>query len=273
MQFAATNVEPSPNSKVTVTFAGLMLLRPGAYNTLEVGIHKFNRDHTFQVMLIVNKPQRPPRVIRLLAGPLFSDFEMIVDQPGAGIQKFVASEDEFDRSNEENNPLDFRWSFNLQALPGHEQVDINDGAKPIAKLNSGVLYTPNLTRKGLDPRLVSGFDEFNLHQFSADLGASVELPAGAKMTLKWTELGEPQEIVLPRDPPDPDGTTYTVALLNDPVISDPPAHDELKEYYKVLTIENQEIPEDMQCRIVVPPNHKSDEIPCLAGVLEKPGTH
>ena len=272
MQFAATNVEPSPNSKVTVTFAGLMLLRPGAYNTLEVGIHKFNRDHRFQVMLIVNKPQRPPRVIRLLEGPLFSDFEMIVDQPGQGIQKFVASDDEFKRDNEANNPLDFRWSFNLQALPGHELVDINDGARPCARLNTGVLYTPNLTLKGLDPLQVIGFEQEKLHRFAADLGAAVALPDGAKMTLKWTELGVPQKIVLPRDPPDPEGTTYTVALLNDPVINDPSDHDEMREYYKVLQIENQPVPDDLQCRIVVP-DHKSDEIPCLAGVLERPGGH
>src|SRR5690242_8902022 len=145
MPFTPTNIEPSPNSKVTVTFAGLMLLRQGVGNTLEVGIHKFSPTHSFQVILVANKPNRPPRLIRLLSGPLFSDFEMIVDpNPATGIQKFVASPDPFDRNHPNNNLIDFRWSINVRSLPGHDEVDFNDGAKPIAKLNAGVLYTPNL---------------------------------------------------------------------------------------------------------------------------------
>ena len=273
MPFTPTDIEPCPRSKVTVTFAGLMLLRPGADNTLEVGVHKYNRDHTFQVLLVVNKPQRPPRVIRLLTGSLMDDFNMIVEPaPEAGIQKFVASNGEFDRGNPNNHPLDFRWAINLRALPGHEEVDFNDGAKPIARLNTGVLYTPNLTRSGLEPLLKWGNEEKQLHRFSADLAASVELPEDTGMTLSWTELGKSQELVLPRDPPDPEGTTYTVVLLNDPAYSDPVPHDELEEYYKILEIRGQPVSEDIQCRIELPPDHKTDEIPCLAGVLEPRGT-
>lgn len=274
MPFTPTNVEPDPQSTVTVTFAGLMLLRPGADNTLEVGIHKYNRDHTFQVMLIVNKPCRPPRLIRLLSGPLFSDFEMIVEPgPVEGVQKFVTDEETFDACNGRIGDKDFRWAINFAALPGHEGVDFNDGAKPIAKLNTGILYTPNLTRENLNPVLTWGANgQKPLGRFSADLAASVKLVEDTGMTLRWTELGKVIEIPLPREN-DPVGTTYTVALLNDPPYSDPIEHDELFEYYKILRIGDNEVPENFQCHIVLPPNHKSDEIPCLAGVLDPPGTH
>ena len=267
MPFTPTDIEPCPRSKVTVTFAGLLLLRPAADNTLEVGVHKFSRDHTLQVILIVNKPQRPPRLIRLLTGPLVDDLKLTIDPaPQAGVQKFVASNTEFDRSNENNHPLDYRWVINMQSFEGHEQIDINDGAKPIAKLNGGVLYTPNVTRQGLNPQLVCNEEPTPLHRFAADLGAAIDLPGETKMRITWSELGKPQEQILPRDPPDPEGTTYTVALLNDPLISEPAPHDELEEYYKVLEIG----PEVGHCSIILG-DHKTDEIPCLPVVLEPRG--
>lgn len=291
MQFAPTNVEPtvelSPNSKgtdtkdtkVTVTFAGLMLIKPGPGNTLEAGIHKFSRDHSFQVILIVNQPGLPPRVIRLLQGPLFSDFEMIVNPAGAGVQKFVADNNPFVPSNEANNEKDFRWAFNFGALPGHDQVDINDGARPVVKLNAGVLYAANLIHNDLGLVLRQGFEETDLERFSIDLAASVDLPEGTKMTLQWKELGEPHYLTLPRAT-DRDLTTYTVAIVNDPpvyidpmVSEDSSKHDEFDEYYKVLQIGGAPVSEDLRCHIVVPPGHRSDEIPCLIGVMEPPGAH
>lgn len=279
MQFAPTNVEPSPDSKVTVTFAGLMLIKPADGNALEAGVHKFSRDHSFQVMLVVNQPGLPPRVIRLCQGPLFSDFEMNVNPAGAGVQKFVPNDDAFDPSNGANNKKDFRWAFNFAALPGHDQVDINDGARPTVKLNAGVLYSANLTREDLEPTLQQGFNQIPLHRFSMDLAASVELPENSKMTLTWKDLGTQQIVALPRDT-DPEGTTYTVAVLNDPPVfydpaagEDPSSHDEFDEYYKVLQIGNAIVPNKIRCHIKLPPNHRSDEIPCLIGVVEKPGTH
>lgn len=279
MQFAATNVEPSPDSKVTVTFAGLMLIKPADGNTLEAGVHKFSRDHFFQVMLIVNQPGLPPRVIRLLQGPLFSDFEMIVNPAGAGVQKFVADGDAFNPANEANNEKDFRWAFNFEALPGHDQVDINDGARPAVKLNAGVLYAANLIQSDLGLVLRQGFEDQDLPRFSIDLAASVDLPEGAKMTLQWNELGERRYLTLPR-PADRELTTYTIAIVNDPPVYIEPVeseasskHDEFYEYYKVLEIEGASVSDDLQCHIVVPTGHRSDEIPCLIGVLERPGSH
>jgi hypothetical protein len=277
MQFAPTNVEPSPTSKVTVTFSGLLLIKPGADNTLEAGIHKLSSDHFFQVMLIVNKPNLPPKVIRLFQGPIFSDFEMVVNPAGDGVQKFVA--DQFDPENAATSEKDFRWTFNFATLQGHEEVDFNEGARPMAKLNAGVLYAANLIQKGLGLSLRQGFESYPLGQFSIDLAAAIDLPKGTTMTLMWREWGEQRTVTLP-NASDPDDTTYTVALVNDPpdyadpqVNQDASNHDEMIEYYKVLQIGGAPVPPGVECHIEVAPGHRSDEIPCLIGVMEPPGAH
>lgn len=268
MPFTPTNVEPSIDSKVTVTFSGLMLLKPGANNTLEVGIHKLNRDHAFQVFLIVKKTKNPPKLIRLFSGPLHSNLEMVVNDPGAGIQTFVSPNKTFDAQSERNNPLDFRWAFNFAALPGHERVDLNDGAKPMATLNSGVIYASNLSGKNRGLVLESVDNEIPVYQFAADLAVSVDFK-GTQMTFKWT--GGPQpDFVLPRIS-DEDDTTYTVALVNDPPSIKRPAHDEFEEYYKILQIDNRAVPNDLRYKFKGSPKELSDEIPCLAGILVRPG--
>jgi hypothetical protein len=270
MPFTPTDVEPATNSKVTVTFAGLLLLRQGPGNSLEIGIHKFSNSHSFEAILIINKPNRPPTLIRIVPGPLFSNFVMEVDPaPATGVQKFVASPDPFDRNHPNNNPLDYRWSFNLRSLPGHDQVDFNDGATPIATLNAGVLYTPNLTRAGLHPILTTGAVQTDLNRVGADLAASVPLPVGYQMKLNWSVLGENQPLVLPRDT-DPPDTTYTISLINDPpaLVRGPAGHDELKEYYKVLRIGNNPVLPALQARLDTARNQLTDEVPCLPVVVE-----
>ena len=64
MAFIRTTGVPSPNTTVTVSFAGLLALRSGPTESCEIGVHRFSSDHTFQVMLVVKKPNRPPRLIR-----------------------------------------------------------------------------------------------------------------------------------------------------------------------------------------------------------------
>lgn len=268
MPFNRTNMPPSTNSKVTVTFTGLMLLKPAADDSCEIGIHRFNTTHLFQVILVVYKPDRPPRLIRLLSGPLTDTFEMsVTPTPTTRFQAFAASEGDFDRSDVSNDPLDYRWSFNMRSV--HPNADFNNGAKPVATLNAGVLYTPNLTREGLTLELVRGdtaLDEFP--RIGADLAAAIELPPRSKMKIKWNELGDPQFLELPRDT-DPEGTTYTIALLNDPPISSPVIHDELALFYKVLQEEGGgPIESGDKCRLDVPDSGKTDEIPCLPIILD-----
>lgn len=273
MPFIRTSTPPSTNSTVTVEIAGLLALRPGANDSCEVGVHRFSRIHAFQVMLIVKKPTRPPRLIRLLSGPLTSDLEMsVVPNPGTGFRVFASAgaSDPFNRAaNPPDNAelaLDHRWALNVRGLPNHHDADFNQGGRPLVKLNTGVLYTSTLTRPTLQIMLKCGETETNLHRIAADLAVAIELQGQSKFVIGWSEFGEPVDpVVLPR-PRDPEGTIYTVVLLNDPPITNPPIHDELKEYYRILVRGNGS-PIDPQCRLTVSEPQKTDEIPCLAVLL------
>lgn len=262
MPFATTNNVPSTNPKVTVKFAGLLLLKPAAGDNCEIGIHRFSGIHSFQVMLIVNKPNRPPTVVRLITGSLTSDLAITVNpRPSAG---FAVFEDAvFDRTLPNSNELDHRWALNVRSLADHSDVDYNNGGRPVATLNAGVLYTPTLSPEHLNPELVRGLDITPLNRIAAELAASIEMTTET-VTIAWHELGEPQPpVVLPR-PLDPPNTNYTIVLMNDPPISSPTAHDELALYYKVLRKPGGfEVLNDQKFRLEIPYPHKTDEIPCL----------
>src|SRR5262249_19331401 len=135
-------------------------------------------------------------------------------------------------------------------------------------LNAGVLYTPTLTRDGLNPELVRGIARIPLFRLAGELAAAIELTT-ENVVIAWSELGEPQPpITLPRSIDAQDPTTrYTILLMNDPPISSPPPHDELDRYYKVLRRNGFEIPNPERFRLEIPYPHKTDEIPCLSVLL------
>jgi hypothetical protein len=264
MAFTPTTTQPlTACAQITVRFAGLLLLRPDAENNCEVGIHRFNNDHTFQIMLIVRKPQRPPTLIRLVTGALTRPFAIdVTPNPGTGVQAFAPTPAPFLRNAPNNNELDYRWALDLRTI--HANADFNDGARPVATLNAGTLYTPTVTRLVLNPQLVQGLIRTPLHRFSADLAAA--LPTGSTVELSWDELGEPRRVTLPR-PLDPQGTTYTISLINDPPVFGAAAQDELDLYYRVLVDSGTPIPINKRCRIAYSPGPTTDEIPCMPVVL------
>jgi len=280
MPFSPTTIQPlTAAAKVTVKFAGLMLLKPGADDRLEVGIHRFSSDHSFQVVLVIKKPTRPPTLIRLVNGPLTRPLRINVTSiPSPGVQTFEATPGPFVRSALTNNEFDFRWAVNMRSL--HPGVNFNDGAEPVATLNAGVLYTPALTRPTLNPELVQGeeptiTDRIPLFRFSADLAASISLPVGGQVRLNWHELGVPRSFVLPRPlTVDPAETTYTIALMNDPpnILAasreEGPPHEELDLYYRVLEDTRGLIPfEERYTLKVTPLGPTTDEVPCMPVTL------
>jgi hypothetical protein len=230
----------------------------------DIGIHHFARTHLFQAFVVVNKPKLPPTLIRLTNGPLTAKFQIVANPVVTGFQVFTRDDDPFDPNAAGNDVLDYRWAINMRELnPG---VDFNEGAEPIATLNDGILYTSNLSRDDLNPVLVHA-GPHPRRQIAADLSASINLPAGGTLIMKWEEFGDNKEFKLPREGFDPAGTTYTIIILNDPPATDPSPHDELALYYKVLRIEGAEVPEDDQWELIFDSDHKLDEIPCPPVVL------
>jgi hypothetical protein len=262
MPFAITNIEPRTDAKVSVKFAGLLLLRPNG-STCEVGVNRFTTTHEFQVTLVIQKPNRPPTLIRLTTGPLTAPFNISADPvPLAGFSVF--EREPFDRSSS-SHELDYRWALNLRDK--HPDADYNEGAYPPVILNAGVLYTSTLTREGLEPQLNKPPEQDLLNRVAADLAVAIDLPCNGKVNLDWSELGAPQHLELPREN-DPEGTIYTISLMNDPPLTSIVEHEELKLYYKVLQVPTATagvapIAENERWRLDVPDQSRTDEIPCL----------
>ena len=280
MAFITTPTPPPVDARVIIKFAGLLLLKPGENNSCEIGIHRLSDTHSFQAMVIVNKPGRLPSVIRLVTGPLTRPIAIDVRDPGPGVRAFNANGVTsvprvtgvprvtlpFDRSSPTNHEQDFRWAINMAEI--HKYPDFNDGARPVATLNAGTLYTPNLIRPTLNPKLVKGETRIRLHRFSTDLAAAISLGDGNRVVLSWDVEGEPTEFTLPRPSEVSElDTKYTVLLLNDPPISDALPHDEFAHYYEVLESGRALIPDDKRYRLELEADPTTDEIPCMPVVI------
>src|ERR1044072_4492804 len=135
------------NPLVTVKFSGLMVLQPGDNKTCKVGVHKFNRTHLFQAILVISKPGQAPILITLFTGPLQDNFSIRLDpdpNPAQGDFK-VLQKGNFDPTTlanpnpagADNNANDYRWAINLQAPAGG--IAINEGGAPSVILKTGVL--------------------------------------------------------------------------------------------------------------------------------------
>ena len=278
MPFQTTATAPCSNSKVTVVFSGLVVFRPGADNTCEVGIHRFSTSHQTQVLLMINKPGKPPMVLPLLKGPLTSDFSIglqIGETPLANdFTAFAPTPEPFVRSASQNDDRDYRWAVNFKEQ--HPNVNLNNGAQPFVKVKTGVLFTPHLTRLGLGPRLIRGEEEeqeiVELHRLAAGMAVAINPTGDAKVLLSWNDLGDKFERILPReiDALEPN-TTYTVLVINDPPGFSTPAHSEMLLYYKVLEdqTKSKTLNEEQQFELEYDTDSsKTDEIPCLTGRLE-----
>lgn len=265
MPFDTTNVPPSTSSRVNLTFSGLMVLKPGAAaRTCEIGVQKFERDHLFQVVLIVSQPNRPPVTAPVFTGPLVTPFEIrrALNPPPAPDFK-VYEDPRFDRTvpvpASTQPPFDHRWSLNL-ALK-HQRVDTNQGTNPLITLKTGVLFTPSLTDSTLGPRFErTGSPDDRLNQFAPSLAVSIE-PAG-RIIFAGIDSGEELTLVLPRDG-DPADMTYTLAFVNEPPSFALPAHDEFALYYRMIQVDGAEIPEGDRFRLRFNPHVRLDEIPCM----------
>jgi hypothetical protein len=266
MPFTETHTAPKTDSKVTIKFAGLILLRPNGTTNCDIGIHRFAPSHMIQALLIVNKPGLPPTLIRLTTGPLTSDLTITVNPPNTGFRVYTKDDNPFDPLNANNDKLDYRWSVNLFKLnPGIDFFD--EGTKPMATLNDGILYTSNLSKEGIKPVLVRGMERKEMLFLAADLSASIELPGQAFLAMSWREFGKPKTLRLPRDIDKNINATYTIVLLNDPPSIEPAAHDELGLYYDVVRKNGQEVPKEERWQLIYENAPKSDEIPCLPIVL------
>lgn len=261
-------------AKVNIEFAGQMLLQPGADDThasrtCQIGINRFSRDHTLQVMLIVKEPTLPPTIIPLLRGPLTDDFVIRLgpdpDARPGNFRVFAPTAEPFVRTAAGNHDHDYRWTLNLRNPQIHPNATRGRGAEPVVKLRAGTLYAPRLTPVNLQPKLKRGEEEIPLIKIAPELVASIVPSEGDHVLLEWSDMGDPVRRVLPRDGDHRD-TVYTVSFINDPPANTPP-HEELSLYYKVLRDGASSIPPDRQFQLTFAGGISSDLIPCMPVVL------
>ena len=267
MPFNSVNVPPSTTPPVTILLSGLMVIQPGPNNTTcEIGVHKFSRSHVFQVILVVNKPNRPPALVPLFTGPILAPFEIgLRSNPQPNPDFVVFARDPFDRTLPNSHELDYRWAINMRLKHGNARV--NDGVKPVVTLKTGTMYTPNLTDPNLAPRLTrGGTPDDQLRQIASHLAVSITPPAQTKVVLKGLDLGDPLEVELPRNG-DPPNTQYTLCLINEPpsILAEP--HDEFPLYYQIFEDGGAAIPGNLRFSLQFAPHIRTDEIPCMPVTL------
>jgi hypothetical protein len=197
----------------------------------------------------------------------------VVGDPN-NFQAYAATDGDLERSveNARDYPKDYRWALNLKER--HHNAEWNEGIKPMVILNTGTLYSLNLTTRALNPRYVKD-DPPNpptteyLKYFAANLAASIVPPEDKTVRLEWTEQGVLRGLDLPRWEDDPEEMPrYVVSLINEPPMSFPPAHDELALYYKVLTIGGTEIPAKARWHLKYGEGISTDRIPCMPTTME-----
>lgn len=268
MPFQTTGIAPPTNPRVTIGFSGLMVLRPGANNTCEVGIHRFNNSHECRVTLIVRKPDRPATLVPLLKGPLERPFSIRLNPDpnpaGGDFKVFAPTPDPFVRNVPNNHPLDYRWAVNLRHI--HPLANLNDGVQPLVTLKTGILYTPNLTLPALSPKLRRpASPDIALERIASNLAAAIITPVNSRVELSWRDLGNQVSFGLPRDN-DPPNTTYNVSFTNEPPSLAADVHDEMLLYYRILEENGVRIQSNQQFSLQysTQPGTRTDEIPCLS---------
>lgn len=275
----ATPLELLP--KVTVEFAGQLILQPGANDTAdsrtcEIGINRFSRPHRLQVLLIVKEPGRAATAIPLLEGPLTEDFIIrlgpdphVPPDPNArpgNFEVFAPTADPFNRHSSGNSPNDYRWSVNLRHPDlQHPDVTRARGAEPVVRLRTGTLYSPNLIDTDFNPTLERDNLSISLVTIPPELAASIVLSPEDHVRLEWSDLGVANEQILPRGE-DHGDTVYTVLILNEPPPGTP-EHEELSLYYRVLQDGGIPVPPHLQWRLTFASGGGTDRIPCLPIVL------
>ena len=280
--FKATASPLQLQPKVTVEFAGQLILQPGTTDTAdsrtcEIGVNRFSRPHKLQVLLIVKEPTRAPTVIPLLEGPLTDDFVIrrgpdphVPPHPSArpgNFEVFAPTVDPFIRSAGGNSLNDYRWTVNLRdPVLQHPNATRARGAEPIVRLRTGTLYAPDLTPVNLQPKLERDeTDDILLLRVPPTLAASIVVAEGENVLLEWSDLGVPGNEVLPREGDDAN-TVYTVLIINEPPPGSP-GHEELALYYRVLQDSGNPIPPHLQWRLTFASGIGTDRIPCLPIVL------
>ncbi|MDX6288731.1 MAG: hypothetical protein QOH42_530 [Blastocatellia bacterium] len=283
MPFNTTQAFPpdDPGPDVQIFLHGLLMLSPNADSTVcEVGVHRLSIQHRLSVEVRVKGTVPPDPPLLRLAGTLDSAGLVIgvttgdvVGDASHGVSKFVTSEGELDRDDPNNDPLDFRWSLDLQKLDPAQppMMLMKSGISPSVKIMDGLFFTARRTNPAdVEVKLTNvGNPDTPLTSVARIIGANIYLQAGENLVLTWFGDGDTKTLVIPKkkavDRP------ALIYIDNSPsLMPSQPDHSEFAEYFKVITNATAATRKfDVDFQLIgnggIP--HGTDRAPCMPAVV------
>jgi hypothetical protein len=298
MPFTPTDTMPD-DPDVKIFFSGLMILKPVDNDMCEVFVHSSAPRHFLTIEVRRKQEGRPDEIMMRHVGPLafvptdqdggtslhgMQIKKVTGNGPATGIRSFVPN-----AAQPDGAPDGLALAIDLQRNDFHNGnpvvgnlgatmfrlLDIDPlGGRPSILLSNGVLYTAAKTRPDVEIKLTdaAGNNIRDLAPFASLIGAAIALEEGTHVEIRWRQQGEPKTLSLNRDP----GMRYEIYIVNDPLFESDdinpavdPTHDELQEYYKILT----RVPTDRQFRLEVtlpqdaPPPRGTTRAPCMSIVV------
>ncbi len=267
-----------PAPTVIVMFKGLMLLKPENDRSCTVGIH-YNPSF-FHELSITIEAQKPDGTSELIGAPLRGQLEdtFTIEKTSGSQGVFGFFPGNFSRAS--GDAQDLRWAIDLQNPrefhdPGSFPLTWIPGmVMPGIIMRDGVFYVSDRS----DPttlfvQRVRAGDNLNLRRIGTVIAASIPVQGTEKVRLSWRQGGTARTLEVPRPvAQDPVGTVYSVSIRNEPLsIGTGTTHDEVAEYYRVLTRNgNLILPnERFKLEMVQLNSFDSDRIPCMSVFLEE----
>ena len=273
-------LQPFPNPRlpvpfVVLSFKGQLLIRPAADSqSCKISVnYNTSTTHRLDLVFEARRPNNQVDQIATLHDRLEDTFSIEVTTQSQGVYGFVPTTGAiFDRSSASSDRQDLRWAIDLQNPREFHNFDLkcdDANVEPGILMKDGVFYTFDKSdRATLFVNRNRPGDVLPLPSIGTVIGAIIEPPATGKSVLvKWKEGGHAKSAQLPRGE-DPTGTYYSISVVNEPPSgTDDTGHDELDEYYRVLTkMDGSPIlsNERFKLEMVHLNSFDGDRIPCMS---------
>jgi hypothetical protein len=292
------NLPPDP--AVKVFFSGLMILKPSAdEKSCEVFVNNSAPRHHLTIEVRRKRAGSPDEIMMRHVGPL-AFAETLTDDPeeqlvhGFFIKKVSGGPKGVRRyapaaAPPDGEPDGLDLAVNMAGAQLHggnpdldpdpvtnksrKLLDIDPlGGRPSIHINDGAFYTAAKTRKEINITLKKdGAEDKPLEPFASLIAANIYLGSNEEsVTVKWRNQGKLEALSLAKPAP---GVSYEIYIVNDPLYEsdseEEPAHDEFREYYKILP--NVETSRQFRLKVDVPPNateRGTTKAPCMAVILD-----
>lgn len=254
MPFTPTKDLPK-NPAVRIFFSGLMIIQPDENGEMcEVFVPRAD-NHDFSVQIRERRANKPDVVLMRHCGPLafvsppqdqpVFGLHLIASAP-RGLQKYQGGplpggEDSLDLA------IDLKSETFHHSMP--IEVDVNEG-RPSIFLNDGIFYTADIADADLGIKLLKDGHELGpMGSFATLIGSNIYLMDDDVLSVRWSRKDHAETFALKKPA---EASSYEIYIHNDPLFVDPEfpeAHDELKQYYEMLS----SIPTADQFSLKIPP--------------------